>query len=241
MLHGGKCFRRNDLHLLHQELRWTLNVEVAPIQTSHKDDPCPNFIWSSSHWRLPPALVYSRQLSELLRLLWTFDSRSTSSNFLYGPDQVGTWDVAHSEPCCRNRCPSSFDVDPVVGISESKLDAICIIADRVIRSPWTNPELPPWSSEVARDHCSIRSSRVGSATALERQHGDPPSLEHSHHHGELRCAHIHRPDQDLVHELLLHSEVCISPVSTKLRSSGTRAHCHCRPSRRCRMLRCPST
>ena len=215
VLHLCQSFSWHDLWVTNQQLRSSLHVEVALLHAGDEHHHAAHLIFTVGNRRLPPSLMNGGELSELLGLLGTFNSSSILPHRLDGLDQSRSGDVWHGEPCPRDRCSWALQIYPVVGVSETELHAIGVIANCVCCRPWTAPKLKPRSGRVACDHGATGSHRVRATSALKTQNGHPVADEHGDHHREPRLALFHFSDQILVNELLLHCQICVWSEATE--------------------------
>ena len=213
MLHFCESCTGDDLCLPLQQLRPGLKVKIALIQVLRKDDQAAHLVLVLCHGACPPALMDGRQLSELLRLFRTFHSGPVLSDRCDGPDQSWPWNVWHREPRARDRSSRALQVDAIVGIPVAELEAICIVAHCITGRSVAHSEFKPRASWIAGNDRTSRTNWVRSPSTFKAKDGDPPSNGDGDHHGEPGLALIGFSDKELVHELLLHSQVSVGAIA----------------------------
>ena len=215
VLHLRQGTDRHHLRQTSEERGHGDHMEVPLRQVAHELNTSPHIVCRCCHPSRPPILMNCSKLGELLCLFWAFDPGPSIPHILNSPDQGRTWYVRHCEPGAGNWSPGTFQVEPVVGISEPELHTIGIISDRIITSSAADPQLPSRPCMISSHDRAFWPHSICATSALEWHDRHSPSHKDRHHTWEPRLASMNISHQDLIHELLLDRQIRVSPETSE--------------------------
>ena len=127
-----------------------------------------------------------------------------------GPEM---WLTVSQVPGTR-RSPA-LQVEPIVGISESELHPIRVIAIALLRRSLGHSQFASAHCVITYHHRSLEADRINLASDLEGHDRDLPGDEHGDDDGRPEPTIARGPNQDLVAELLLNRQISIRAIASE--------------------------